>query len=132
MLVRARSRDVLLPILLYPMTVPVMIAGVRGTAAAAPGRTRRGDGPRRGLALLRFFDVVFVTLSLWTFEPLMTELRRGQREVSDVLRAKRSPGHCRRRRCSSRWRPSLIAQAPYESTMGLVQKIFYFHVPAAW
>ncbi|HTV02238.1 MAG TPA: cytochrome c biogenesis protein CcsA [Luteitalea sp.] len=27
--------------------------------------------------------------------------------------------------------PFLIAQAPYESTMGLVQKIFYFHVPAA-
>jgi heme exporter protein C len=26
--------------------------------------------------------------------------------------------------------PVLIAQAPYESTMGLVQKIFYFHVPA--
>ena len=33
MLVRARSRDVMLPILLYPMTIPVMIAGVRGTAA---------------------------------------------------------------------------------------------------
>jgi len=27
--------------------------------------------------------------------------------------------------------PILIARAPYESTMGLVQKIFYFHV-AAW
>ena len=26
--------------------------------------------------------------------------------------------------------PFMIAQAPYESTMGLVQKIFYFHVPA--
>ena len=26
--------------------------------------------------------------------------------------------------------PVLIAQAPYESTMGLVQKIFYFHVPS--
>ena len=26
--------------------------------------------------------------------------------------------------------PFLIAQAPYESTMGLVQKIFYFHVPS--
>ena len=32
MLARARSRDVLLPILLYPVTIPVMIAGVRGTA----------------------------------------------------------------------------------------------------
>jgi heme exporter protein C len=26
--------------------------------------------------------------------------------------------------------PALIVQAPYESTMGLVQKIFYFHVPS--
>ena len=27
--------------------------------------------------------------------------------------------------------PFVIASAPYESTMGLVQKIFYFHVPTA-
>jgi heme exporter protein C len=27
--------------------------------------------------------------------------------------------------------PPMILNAPYESTMGLVQKIFYFHVPAA-
>jgi heme exporter protein C len=26
--------------------------------------------------------------------------------------------------------PYFIAQAPYESTMGLIQKIFYYHVPA--
>ncbi len=26
--------------------------------------------------------------------------------------------------------PILIAQAPYESTMGLIQKVFYFHVPS--
>ena len=41
MLVRARSRDVLLPVLLYPITVPVIIAGVRGTAALAAGDARR-------------------------------------------------------------------------------------------
>ena len=72
MLVRARSRDVLLPILLYPITVPVIIAGVRGTAALLqPG----ADLPmaRAWLSMLVFFDVVFVTLALWTFEPLMTE-----------------------------------------------------------
>ena len=72
MLVRARTRDVLLPILLYPITVPVMIAGVRGTAAllAAPP-----DEPvaTMWIGLLLSFDVVFVTLALWTFEPLMTE-----------------------------------------------------------
>ncbi len=27
--------------------------------------------------------------------------------------------------------PIMIARAPYESTMGLIQKIFYFHVPSA-
>ena len=28
--------------------------------------------------------------------------------------------------------PLVIAQAPYESTMGLVQKVFYYHMPSAW
>ena len=28
--------------------------------------------------------------------------------------------------------PFVIAGAPYESTMGLVQKIFYYHMPSAW
>lgn len=28
--------------------------------------------------------------------------------------------------------PILIADAPYESTMGLVQKVFYVHLPSAW
>ena len=72
MLVRARSRDVMLPVLLYPITVPVIIAGVRGTAALlAP----EADLPmaRAWLSMLVFFDVVFVTLALWTFEPVMTE-----------------------------------------------------------
>ena len=72
MLVRARSRDVMLPILLYPITVPVMIAGVRGTAAIFQATP---DEPmaRLWVALLVCFDVVFVTLALWTFEPVMTE-----------------------------------------------------------
>jgi len=72
MLVRARSRDVLLPVLLYPITVPVIIAGVRATAELL-----KPDGE---MALVRFWvtlllalDVVFVTLALWTFEPLMTD-----------------------------------------------------------
>jgi heme exporter protein CcmB len=72
MLVRARSRDVMLPILLYPITVPVIIAGVRGTAALLQPAA---DEPmaRAWLSMLVFFDVVFVTLALWTFEPVMTE-----------------------------------------------------------
>jgi heme exporter protein B len=72
MLVRARTRDVMLPILLYPITIPVIIAGVRGTSALlqAPPDDAMAT---LWIGLLGFFDVVFVTLSLWTFEPLMTE-----------------------------------------------------------
>jgi heme exporter protein CcmB len=72
MLVRARSRDVLLPVLLYPITIPVIIAGVRGSAALLQPEA---DVPvaRMWLSMLVFFDIVFVTLALWTFEPAMTE-----------------------------------------------------------
>ena len=72
MLARARSRDVLLPILLYPVTIPVMIAGVRGTSALLAADPQI-EMARLWMMLLLSFDVVFVTLSLWTFEPLMTE-----------------------------------------------------------
>jgi heme exporter protein B len=72
MLARARSRDVLLPILLYPVTIPVMIAGVRGTSALLAVEPQL-DMARLWVMLLLAFDVVFVTLSLWTFETLMTE-----------------------------------------------------------
>ena len=72
MLSRARSRDVLLPVLLYPITIPVIIAGVRGTAAIAQPVP---DEPMATfwIMLLVAFDAVFVTVSLWTFDPLMTE-----------------------------------------------------------
>jgi heme exporter protein B len=72
MLLRVRSRDVLLPILLYPITVPVIIAGVRGTAALIGPQP---DEPTAvmWIGILTAFDIVFVTLSLWTFEPLMTD-----------------------------------------------------------
>jgi len=72
MLVRAHSRDVLLPLLLYPITVPVIIAGVRGTAsifAADPNL----DAALAWLSILVFFDAVFVVLSLWVFDPVMSE-----------------------------------------------------------
>ena len=72
MLVRARTRDVLLPILLYPITVPVMIAGVRGTAALLQEPSEQALAVL-WIGILASFDVVFVTLALWTFEPLMTE-----------------------------------------------------------
>ena len=72
MLIRARSRDVLLPVLLYPVIVPVMIAAVRGTAVLLQPEVDT-QVAWFWLALLATFDVVFVTLALWTFEPVMTD-----------------------------------------------------------
>ena len=72
MLIRARTRDVLLPVLLYPVIVPVMIAAVRGTAVLLQPEFDE-QVAAFWLALLTTFDVVFVTLALWTFEPVMTD-----------------------------------------------------------
>ena len=72
MLMRTRTRDVMLPILLYPISIPVIIAGVRGTSALLASPPDEAT-TIMWVAILLCFDVVFVTLSLWTFEPLMTE-----------------------------------------------------------
>src|SRR5580765_5400526 len=72
MLVRSRAREIMLPILLYPFTIPVLIGGVWGTAALL------GDEPSVPVAtmwtaILTAYDVVWISLSLWVFEPLMIE-----------------------------------------------------------
>ena len=67
------------------------------------------------------FDVVFVTLALWTFEPVMTDL------IAQMVRPTAAIA-CGVMFAAS---PFVIASAPYESTMGLVQKIFYYHMPSA-
>jgi len=72
MLSRARSRDILLPMLLYPMTVPVVIAGVEGTVALF-AREPNLAMAETWLAMLVFFDAVFLTLALWTFGAVMEE-----------------------------------------------------------
>lgn len=72
MLARSQSRTVLLPVLLYPVTIPVLIAGVNGTLSLIQADPNL-DLARFWFALMVFFDVVFLTLALWTFEPLMTE-----------------------------------------------------------
>ena len=72
MLVNARSRNVLLPVLLYPITIPVIIGGVRGTAALIQPEMDAAMA-WAWIGMLMFFDAVFITLALWTFEPVMTE-----------------------------------------------------------
>jgi heme exporter protein B len=72
MLARSRSRGALLPVLLYPITVPIIIGGVRGTAALIQPEADLVMA-RAWLTMLIAFDAVFLTLSLWIFEPAMTE-----------------------------------------------------------
>jgi heme exporter protein CcmB len=72
MLLRVRSRDVLLPVVLYPILVPMFIAGTKGTAALL------ADVPDLGAAwywvqFLGIFDAAFLVVSMWTFEALVIE-----------------------------------------------------------
>lgn len=68
-LMTSRSRDVLLGILLFPIVTPVLIAGAKGTAALLAAEPDPASA-LVWLKLLAVFDLVFVSLSLWAFEPL--------------------------------------------------------------
>jgi heme exporter protein B len=60
-----RAREVLLPLLVLPVTVPVILGAVRATTIALSPSL---DGLRNWLEVLVAFDVVFITLGLLTFE----------------------------------------------------------------
>jgi heme exporter protein CcmB len=72
MLGRAESRDVLLPVVLYPITLPALVGGMQGTAAIFAAEPDLALA-ETWLSMLVFFDAVFITLSLWTFAPVMSE-----------------------------------------------------------
>jgi ABC-type transport system involved in cytochrome c biogenesis permease component len=72
MLGRADSRDVLLPVVLYPITLPALVGGMQGTAAIFAAEPNLALA-QTWLSMLIFFDAVFITLSLWTFAPVMGE-----------------------------------------------------------
>ncbi|HVR04334.1 MAG TPA: heme exporter protein CcmB [Polyangia bacterium] len=71
-LLRSRSRDVLLATLLYPIIVPIVIAGARGTAQLIDPLSPDLDGARFWTQFLVAVDVIFVTLGIWAFEPVVT------------------------------------------------------------
>lgn len=71
-LLKVRSRDVLLPVILYPILIPLFVAGTKTTAALV------GDPPDLDVAwywiqFLGIYDAGFLVLSLWTFESLVIE-----------------------------------------------------------
>jgi len=72
MLARTQTRGVLLPVLLYPVAIPALIAGVSGTLALIQADPNLPIA-RFWMAFLGFFDTVTLTLALWFFEPVMTE-----------------------------------------------------------
>ena len=70
-LLRARGRDALLATLLYPIIVPIVIAGARGTAQLIDPTSPDLEGARFWTQFLFAVDVLFVTVGLWSFEPVV-------------------------------------------------------------
>jgi heme exporter protein B len=70
-LLRARGRDALLATLLYPIIVPIVIAGARGTAQLIDPISPDLDGASFWTQFLMAVDVLFITVGLWSFEPVV-------------------------------------------------------------
>jgi heme exporter protein CcmB len=70
MLASSRLRELLLPLAFYPVVVPVVIAGVKGTSALLAGDAAAA---RDWLLLLAGYDAVFVTVSGWAFAWVVEE-----------------------------------------------------------
>ena len=69
-LLRSKSRDVLLSTLLYPIIVPVLIAGARGTAHLLDP-TPDLDAAVFWTQFLATVDVIFLVVGFWAFEPVI-------------------------------------------------------------
>jgi heme exporter protein B len=68
---RSRAREVLLPLLLFPMLVPVLVAAVEGTSALLAGDAM-GDASR-WIQLLIAFDTIFLGASILAFGAVIEE-----------------------------------------------------------
>jgi heme exporter protein B len=66
---RSRTREVLLPLLLYPMLVPVLLASVSASRALLDGDVM-GDATA-WMGLLAAFDIIFLSATLLTFRYIM-------------------------------------------------------------
>ena len=64
--VQIRAREVMLPVLLLPLAVPVMIAAVEATRGALSGDPFSFYS--QWLQLLIIFDIIFTVVSFWLFE----------------------------------------------------------------
>jgi heme exporter protein B len=71
MAVHTRAREVLLPILLFPVVIPVMLASVKLTAAVLDGVPFADV--QNWFSLLVGFDLIFLALSFMLFDYVMEE-----------------------------------------------------------
>jgi len=71
MAVNTRAREVLLPILLLPVMVPVLIAAVKASGGLLDGETLAEQA--KWLRLMGAFDVIFVALAYMTFDYVLEE-----------------------------------------------------------
>lgn len=70
-LMRSSSREVLLSVLTFPIVLPVIIAGAKGTAALIVSPAEL-PAALLWIKLMLAFDAIFVVLSLWAFGPLVS------------------------------------------------------------
>lgn len=71
MAVHTRAREVTLPVLLFPVVVPAMIAAVKATGGILDGQPVSEIA--HWLRLLAVFDVVFLAISFMTFDYVVEE-----------------------------------------------------------
>jgi heme exporter protein B len=71
MAVQTRTRDVLLPLLLFPVVLPVIIGSVKATSAFLQGLEMSEIWP--WLNLLIVFDVIFTAIAFMTFDYVVEE-----------------------------------------------------------
>ena len=71
MAVQTRTRDVLLPILLFPLVVPVVIAAVKASGGILQGQ--EFSEIRTWINLLLVYDVIFIAISFMFFEFVVEE-----------------------------------------------------------
>jgi heme exporter protein B len=70
-LLRSRSRDALLGALLFPVVVPVLFAGARGTSVLLDPEIADLSSAYFWTRFLAAVDVIFVAVGLWAFEPVV-------------------------------------------------------------
>jgi len=66
-----KARDMVLPILFFPVMVPVIISAVKGTALALAGQP--WSELTSWLAILAAFDAIFMVVSFWVFPFIVEE-----------------------------------------------------------